>query len=469
VTDAAGRFEIKGIGGERVVRLTLEGPTITRTSINVRTGPGKPIHAGMFARNPEGRQLVYYGANFDHTAAPSRAIVGVVRDKDTAKPLAGVTIHSSKFAGSNVSGDSSVRTVTDKDGRYRLVGMPKGAGNAIAAAPAPGQPYHRAVREVGDSPGFDPVTVDFQLKRGVLVRGHVRDKATGKPVSANVIYVVFTDNAHRREAPSYAADHYLQTDEDGSFQLVAFPGRGLLAARGWSDHYRMGVGTEKIQGKQDYGNKLMLFNTEPHLLETNTYHSYVEINPAERAELLTCDVILDPGPMPHGTLLGPDGKPLIGVRAMGLTAYNSWRNWTRAPLRSAEFTVYGLDANDEREVVFIHEGKHLAGALRARSDNKGPLTVKLEPWGTVTGRVVDGGGKPLSGVLLSAEDPFRGRPLLTDSHQTDKEGRFRIEGLAPGVKYTIKMVRNGKDAGQVSEGLTIRAGETRDLGDVQLK
>jgi hypothetical protein len=30
-------------------------------------------------------------------------------------------------------------------------------------------------------------------------------------------------------------------------------------------------------------------------------------------------------------------------------------------------------------------------------------------------------------------------------------------------------VRNGKDAGQVCEGLSIKAAETRDLGDVQLK
>jgi hypothetical protein len=242
-----------------------------------------------------------------------------------------------------------------------------------------------------------------------------------------------------------------------------------MAARGWNDHYRMGVGTEKIQGKQDYGNKMMLFNTEPHLLETNTYHSYVEINPIERAELMTCDIILDPGPMPHGTLVGPDGKQLVGVQALGLTAYGSWRNWTRAPLKSAEFTVYGLDTNDEREVLFIHEGKRLAGALRARGDARGPFTVKLERLGAITGRVVDGGGKPQPGVLLSAEDPFQGRALPADRFQTDKEGRFRIEGLAPGVKYTIKMVRNGKDVGQVCDGLTIKAGESRDLGDVQMK
>src|SRR5262249_37952461 len=242
--------------------------------LSVYTRPGKPIHATWFARNPEGSQLTYYGASFDHTAAPTRPIVGVVRDRDTGKLLAGVTVQSHRFAGTNTGGDSSVRAVTDKDGRYRLVGMPKGVGNVIVAVPAAGQPYLRSEHEVADPLGLEPVTVDFALKRGVLVKGRVTDKATGRPVLANVTYVVFRDNPRHAEAPGFATDHYLQTAEDGSFQLVAFPGRGLLAARGWNDHYRMGVGTDGIKGKYDE----RLFDTLPHLQETDTFHTYVELN-----------------------------------------------------------------------------------------------------------------------------------------------------------------------------------------------
>ncbi len=42
---------------------------------------------------------VYYGARFDHVAAPTRAIEGTVRDKDTGQPLAGISIRSERFAG----------------------------------------------------------------------------------------------------------------------------------------------------------------------------------------------------------------------------------------------------------------------------------------------------------------------------------------------------------------------------------
>jgi RNA polymerase sigma factor (sigma-70 family) len=465
VTDAEGRFQLKGIGRERLVALSFEGPTITRTRVSVRTRPGKKIDAAMFARNPEGGRLTYYGAVFDHTAAPTRPIIGVVRDKDTGKPLAGVTIQSSKFAGNNTSGDGSVRTVTDKDGKYRLVGMAKAAGNAIKAAPATDQPYLQSVREVEDAPGLEPVTVDFDLKRGVLVKGRVLDKATEKPVFANVQYLPFADNPRYKNVPGFAVEPYLQTGEDGAFQLVALPGRGLLTARGWNDHYRMAVGAEKFLKKDRDGDKDEFLLTAPYLCPPNTVHTLVEINPDEKAVLQICDIVLDPGTMPRGTVVGPDGKPLAGTKVLGLTAYGRWGNWTRAPLKSAEFTVYGLDVNEEREVAFFHESKHLAGIVKVSGHAKGPLTVKLEPCGVVTGRLVTEDRKPQPDVLLQVAEGV----LPNAQFQTDKDGRFRIEGLASGAKYTLEVVKNGKSAGRVFAGLTIKAGESKDLGDIQVK
>src|SRR5207244_1801584 len=143
---ADGRFELKGIGRERLAGIRIEGPTIVTKEVRILTRPAQTITAVGNRNNPQGWTVTYYGATFDHYAAPTKPIVGIVSDKDTGKPLAGVTIRSNKWAGTNVSGDGRLRTTTDQEGRFQLLGMPKGLGNAILAEPAEGQLYLLAVK-----------------------------------------------------------------------------------------------------------------------------------------------------------------------------------------------------------------------------------------------------------------------------------------------------------------------------------
>ena len=96
-TGADGRFQLRGIGGERVAYLTTSGPTIETKDVRVMTRPSKMIQKLHFARNPGSGHLTYYGQDFEHLAAPTKPIVGVVRDKITGKPLVDVTIQSNKF------------------------------------------------------------------------------------------------------------------------------------------------------------------------------------------------------------------------------------------------------------------------------------------------------------------------------------------------------------------------------------
>ena len=54
------------------------------------------------------------------------------------------------------------------------------------------------------------------------------------------------------------------------------------------------------------------------------------------------------------------------------------------------------------------------------------------------------------------------------SRQT-RTGRFRVEGLAPAVKYTLEVVEKGKATARVFAGLTLKAAEVKDLGEIQAK
>src|SRR5262249_14341213 len=125
----------------------------------------------------------YYPANFDHFAAPTKPIVGTVREKGTGKPLPGITVRY-----------WIDETKTDKHGKYRLIGIAKKSDYAIAAA---GVPYFAVTkRNIADTPGFDPITVDFELERGIAISGRVINKATGEPIEAEVSYHALSDNPH---------------------------------------------------------------------------------------------------------------------------------------------------------------------------------------------------------------------------------------------------------------------------------
>src|SRR5205823_4930780 len=119
---------------------------------------------------------------FEHAAGPTRVVVGVVRDRDTGKPIPGASVHSIKLAGDDLHGRTFIRTTTDREGRFRLVGLPKGADNRIQAEAPEGLPYPVLEKGVPDPAGLVPVTVDFEMKSGVWIKGRVIDKVSRKPV-----------------------------------------------------------------------------------------------------------------------------------------------------------------------------------------------------------------------------------------------------------------------------------------------
>ena len=227
-TDAAGRFRLSGIGRNRLAMVQLDGPTIVSEYLNILSRPGKAIEV-LASKNPR-TVTMYYGASFQHVVAPTKPIVGVVRDKDTKKPLAGIAIRSYKLANNPDRDVDIVRTTTDDQGRYRLTGMPKGAGNRIIIVPDSDDPYLISYRDVPDSPGLGPVTVNLDLKRGIWIEGKITDKVTGKPLQGRVSFFAQPNNPNLDD---YVLNGIVyketKTNEDGSYRVAAMPGPGFVA------------------------------------------------------------------------------------------------------------------------------------------------------------------------------------------------------------------------------------------------
>ena len=153
-TGAQGRVRFAGLGAERVVTLDVLGPTIAYRELNVVTRRVEQIAArGFISRYGPGFETVY-GADFTFAAAPGRPVEGTVRDAETGLPMPAVEITSDSFAGTNNVGVRDLKTKTDSEGRFRLIGFGKGPGNKIVAVPSDDQPYFMREASIPDPPGL---------------------------------------------------------------------------------------------------------------------------------------------------------------------------------------------------------------------------------------------------------------------------------------------------------------------------
>jgi 5-hydroxyisourate hydrolase-like protein (transthyretin family) len=453
-TDKDGRFRLTGFGRDRVAHLQIRGAGVEDTDVEVITRAGKVDGLRL-----ESRAVYPLGANF--TVRPCKPIVGTVRDKKTGKPIAGIeVVHPNNTW-------TWARATTDEKGRYRIEGIGKRKEYTVIAG---GLPYFKATRfNVPDTPGLDPLVIDFELTRGVVVRGRLTDKATGKPVRGHVLYGPLADNPNGKDFEVAGNTDSGETDGDGRFTALAVPGPGLLAVRAdEADHYQ-----EASAGDVHTANGVQI----------NDAQAFVRINPDPKDERsLKCDITLQHGRRLEGKLVGPDGKPLAGARVAGLRARHQYREQPEK-LAGDAFTVAGLGSALPRVLVFVHPEKKLARVQVIPVGRKGPLTVRLGPMGALVGHVLDGAGKPLAGVAVKVTYSFgqtvegdgaRGplpralgfvdsgwTELLNGQATTDRDGRFRITGLAPGLKY-------GLQAPGVERGdLSVRPGKDNDLGDLK--
>jgi hypothetical protein len=457
-TGADGRFRISGLGRERLARLIVEGPGIRFMRIEAMTRVGEAVV------NPDPhRQQRIYGATFDHSAEPARTIRGVVRDKETGKPVAGVQVGS--FATTHTA-------VTDKEGRYELLGCPKSKEHQVSATPAEGQPYFVASATFPDTPGLGALGGDISLVRGIVLSGRVTDQETGKPIrAARVEYYPVYPNPNTRDG---SRDSSATTAADGAFTLVVLPGPGLLAVATYSQDFKymsaLVTHQEMKEFYKDWGDAGG--NTEQFLLVAaggiaqrglvqENYNAIVLIEPDAKADKLSRDVALQPARTRKGTVT--DGEPLAGVTIFGLGP-NLFGSET---VKAADFTVHGLNPKRTRQLLFHCPEKRLGFYQEIRGDEEGPLTVKLQPLGSASGRVVDKDGQPVAGLVLNVNRSRLQGPGGVQA-KTDKEGRFRADGLVPGQKYDLVPLKQSRIVGR-KDAIVVEPGKDKDLGDISLE
>jgi RNA polymerase sigma factor (sigma-70 family) len=471
-TGTDGRFRLTGVGRERVVQFQLQGPGIQYGPVRalaremkapVEPRPQKPQEGGpVFTK--------VFGATFDHAAVPSRPVRGVVRDKMTGRPVAGVEISGM---------GTTHRTHSDGEGRYELRGCPKSdQGYRVSFSPAAQLYFSRSVT-FPDAPGLGLIEGDIELVGGILARGRVTHQVTGKPIAGARVHYnpLYPNPSVRLFGPDGAGTlpcSWAETGPDGSYRLVILPGPGALGfIAPYSPRETFMPALVTTQELKDFfkdndfhGHENMLkiqagVNSWSAVGQTE-YSQLLLINPAEKDETLTRDVALQPAQPLRGKVVGPDGKPVAGV-----TTYHLAPGILSQPLADSTFTVEGLNPRRTRHLLFIDKEKQHGAFVAVKGEVKEPLTVRLEPCGSVAGRLLDQDGEPAAGAVVRLDPesvPDAGSPKV----KTDRQGRFRIDGLLPGEKYQARL--GPPPFGQyLSSSFTLKPGETKDLGDVQVK
>jgi RNA polymerase sigma factor (sigma-70 family) len=500
-SDAEGRFQIAGIGRDRLVTLRITGKDVAQQDLKVQTrltaAESAPV-AGQSAGDPPLARPIL-GASFVLTTTPARVLEGTVREQGSGKPIAGAIVNTLR---------------TDHGGRFRIDGLSPEFSIPLQIAGPAGAPYFPR-RLTVESKGSDrgPVRVNVELSRAILIRGRVIDSETGQPLAGRVRYAPLKGNPNLVRFLGDAQNSQ-DLDDHGEFAVVGMPGPGAVivtVGEGETLFFprTLGASPDDLRRGTALADDELMLNTVPRPMSLVGSHAYQRIDaPADQPSIeVNFALALHPGKTVMVRAVEPSGRDLPGVIAYGLQD---------PTLEKAEnicgdgpFPVQNLDPGWPRRVMFLSPARGLAGFRDLTGDEGAPVTVRLYPGASITGCVVDRAGMPIAGVdlslvyddpknqphigfpngkwLLTAEEMTRDRRLRPDAEtlrsinivmSSSKDGRFQIRNVVPGVRCHLQViVPNARRLGMKAprgEGKkpvfdrTLSAGETLELGDVRI-
>jgi RNA polymerase sigma factor (sigma-70 family) len=461
ITDQEGRFTLHGCGAERMVMLTISGAGVARSTPHVFTRPGfdpKPYNDLLPKKEQENlralnRILGLYAPSFTFVAEAGRTVEGVTKDATTGKPVPGCRLYA------QAGWSDEVRVLSDADGKYRLDGLPKNPrGYFVSVSPPKNTLYMNRVANGADTAGLRAIKLDIELAKGAVVAGRVVDRQTGKGVKAWIRFAPLPDNRFFGSKPgfdNYRSNRTMEdTDKEGRFRLLTIPGKALVMAQiheGEKFHGKHLVPYRRAVPDPDHKD---LFNYDKNYDtwtirtaaggESLSVENAVKVIDIKEDEETKVELFVDRGVTARLTVHDADGKPLAGAWVAGLT--DSWPITYALPEPTA--AVYALDPEKPRTLVVFHTEMKLGGTVTVRGDEKEPVIVKLGPVGEVTGRLMEADGNPLAGATVSFNSPS---PIARELYRfanptgqrvlTDKDGRFTLTNVVPGVSGTIPLPR----------------------------
>ncbi|MDB5301681.1 MAG: blaR1 3, partial [Phycisphaerales bacterium] len=455
-TNADGRFQIAGVGGDRAVNLVVNGPGIRTANVSVLTrddvGDFTKAVRGKYPRTRDPNGYFYpprkdaanadigvrlFGPSPTIEVDPARTVSGVVRDAGTGEPIAGVEVKTAGYYGT---------ATTDGQGRYRVMRVEDEA-SVMLYAQGDQERYLTVVRRLADARGLGEIVADISVPRGVVINGRVLESGTDRPIVSNprqgchdvghgplvagyVTYFPLSTNAALRGAPTGLYFEGIPAGKqnysisaviggDGRFRIAVPPGPGVLLVQAAPGFPMFG---ELMIHKE--GEKLHTLFPYVHLkgrarndgapagdaqslpgfsgpIAISPYHAYRVIDPPADAKSL--DVTLDVARAPSRVLrfTDPDGRAIRGVTVQGLVD-----SPMTVVLDGAEAQALALEPGKPRQMTAISNDGKYAGRTTVGAEDMQPMTIRLEPAASVSGRLLnESTGRPLAGYSVYFAHP----------------------------------------------------------------
>ncbi len=536
-TDAQGRFRIAGVGRDRLVGLRVRGPGTIPMELSVVTRDdvddlARDLRAKFPPKRPAGGQppgkadpgILLFGPAPVVEVDPARTFAGRVVADDTGEPVRGVDLFVAMLNTAGGRNHAIEHPTSGGDGRYRGLLSDGSPTIWITAVPDLRGDLLPATRRFDGIAAPGEVAADFRLARGVFVAGRVTEAGTGRPMVSSphddchssgllragfVHYFPLANNTALKATPTglyFAGDHQRQPvytsamiDGNGAFRILVAPGPGVLLVQAMPGTSMMASMIGSL-AESDAGRPTLRLHPYPRLrartpgdgapasadpaslpgldrpIPLATYHAYRVIGPPAGAREMAVDITLSRGQARLVRFVDPGGDPVRGPTVLGLLSQPN----AAVTLAGSEGEATALDPDRDRPLSAVSaDGRHFAQAT-LRGDATSPATIRMEPTGALSGRLVDPQGRPLAHhtIVLAYDDPVPEalqRPLA-QSPPTDADGRFRIAGLIPGFRASATFI--GPPASDSSRRATVyrpaplsdvvaRPGAVLDLGTIR--
>ncbi len=415
-TNEEGRFAFTNLSEQEEAALLVTAPGMAPFTDYMPSAASVPHKAG--------------DVDVAATLSPESTVEGVVVEKESGKPVAGVRLLAGP-AGTVWKPFISRTVVSDENGRFRATGL--GAGKwTIRLLPAPSPPDEWVAEAVeatlagGETAGG----FVFGLQKGGLLEISVTDELTGAPAAA--VGIVLEDES------GWPASVVTAGDGKGTLRLL--PGR-----------YRLKYAT----GRECAYTPLS---------------QWVQV----RAGEVTRTPLSVKGSLNlSGVALDAAGSPVQGAQVCICPLGRRPPATTDAEGRFA--TSYNVEEHGytppRQYIVARHVERNLATASELQP-SEGLLVVTLEHAVTVKGRVLDEDGNGVRDAAVTLM--FKGRGELTgsalvDGEPSDSEGRWQMSAVPPGFAYEIYVEAEGYGPTQKDFILKADADEVTELGDMVIK